>query len=255
MKTPLPAILIRSPRSLSVRVGLLLAVVMGVGGCVKDDPAFKAADLTTVPSLVGTWKSVSIDKPQLTLTFAEDRQTVENDRLKARPVKTTTEGASGASTAVVYTLSIESTQTDDAGKVKSTTMAARAYAVKVNDRTLLCIQNDDAEPEGLVPTFTFSKQLFLAVSVKGDAMTLNWPKVQVVLAPSVKLLDPPSGDEAPAPTVDAALKPDDKGNIAGATLMTSSPDRALWVYRQYSGRAGFWDQQGLVFSLVQKAPR
>jgi hypothetical protein len=150
----------------------------------------------------------------------------------------------------VYTLNIESTEVDDAGKTTTKKLAARAYAVKAGDRTLLCVQNDDAEPEGLVPTFTVSKQLFFAVAASGDTMSITWPKVQITLAPSVKLLDPPSADDAAAPAVDAALKPDEQGNVPGATLLTNSPDRALWVYRQYGSRPGFWDEQGLAFKRV-----
>lgn len=242
-----------TPNQLAKLVGSLavIAAMLSAGGCVKDDPAFKASDLTTLPVLVGTWQSTSIDKPQLKLTFAEDRQTVENGRLKARPVSTTVELAKGDSTAVVYKLNIESTEVDDAGKATTKKLAARAYAVKAGERTLLCVQNDEAEPEGLVPTFTVSKQLFIGVAVNGDTMTINWPKVQITLAPSVKLLDPPNTDDAAAPTVDAALQPDEKGNVPGATLLTNSPDRALWVYRQYGSRTGFWDgRQGLVFKRV-----
>ncbi|MDP1663448.1 MAG: hypothetical protein Q8L55_16175 [Phycisphaerales bacterium] len=236
------------PRPLRA-IALALAL-SGLAGCVKDDPAFRSGDLTAIPSLVGTWQSAGLDKADLKLTFTADRQSLEAGRLKARPLNTTMAGASGDNTAEVYTLHIESTKSDDARKLTTKALAARAYAVKAGERTLLCVQNDEAEPEGLAPTFTISKQLFIAVAVSGDTLTINWPKVQITLAPSVKLLDQPGSDDAPAPTVDAALQADAQGNVPGATLLTSSPDRALWVYRHYGDRPGFWDEKGLTFTRV-----
>lgn len=249
----MPRVPSRSLRIIGLALTLAPALALTIGGlagCVKDDPAFRAVDLTAVPALVGTWQSDTLDKAQLRLTFAADRQSLEGGRLKARSMNTSSARATGEETTVVYSLKIESTERDDAGKLTTKTLAARAYAVNAGKRTLLCVQNDEAEPEGLAPTFTISKQLFFAVAVSGDSLTINWPKVQITLAPSVKLLDQPGSDDAPAPTVDAALQADEQGNVPGATLLTSSPDRALWVYRHYGDRPGFWEEKGLTFTRV-----
>ncbi len=237
----------------ALRLIALTLLLGGSAGCVKDDPAFRSGDLTALPSLAGTWQSTGLDKTDLKLTFTADRQSLEAGRLKARALNTTMARARGDDTAEVYTLHIESTETDDDGKVTTKALAARAYAVSAGRRTLLCVQNDEPAPEGLAPTFTISKQLFIAVAVSGDRLTINWPKVQITLAPSVKLLDQPGSDDAPAPTVDAALQADENGNVPGATLLTSSPDRALWVYRHYGDRPGFWEEKGLTFTRVIRA--
>ncbi|MFT3685890.1 MAG: hypothetical protein QM783_13375 [Phycisphaerales bacterium] len=248
------------------------------GGCTRDDPAFRVSDLAAAPGLVGTWTGTGSSGERIDVKVTESNQPTQNDRVMARLTNgQAQDGATGS--AKVYVFHMVSTpsgaakgQSDAQGaaaqadKAEPTVIDARVYALtgapadQGGDGTLIgCLQFEPADgfplkAEDVEPfALRFRAHLLLGLRQNGDTLSIRVPAAPVMLAPTVKLLDPPNlpSPDAPAPAMEAAFTPGDKGSTTGEWLLTNEPDRAIGVYRRYMTRPSFWAEHGIELTRVK----
>lgn len=252
-----------------------LAGVLGVGGCTRDDPSFRTSDLVAAPGVVGTWSGTGGKGEAMVLTVTEAPQPTADGRVMARLTSGQAQnGATGSAT--VYAFHLESTTPANAGAAAPApdVIEARVYLLKGalgGDGTMIgCCQFEPISGEPVTDErqmfgVRFDAHLMLGVRLQPggdreggaagaqDRLSILMPVAPVSLAPTVKLLDPPAlaSPDAPAPAMEAALRPGADGKAAGGLLLTNDPDRALGVYRRYGASAGFWQKDRIEFKRVR----
>jgi hypothetical protein len=242
-------------------LGALTAVVLGmVGGCVRDDPAFKVADMAAAPGLVGTWSGTGATGQVLTLKISETTQVVKDGRLLARGADQSTDNTVRRTTVPVYTLHADfgvpaSAPADgaDAKEQAPTALDLRGYLLTDGESQLLCLQSEEKPAPGLASAFTVNTQWIVQVRLSGDKLTLRMPKTIVLLSPSTRLLDPPvfASADAECPALEAAMKADAGGKGGGGGFFTTDADRALGVVRRYGARPEFWQEPAIEMARVR----